>query len=304
MKKILISFLIFTLLISALVLHFVLPRLITEIKHPIVTFLRPNYAKYKGPTFEKDSQIKGKALSFKSKDGLILSAYLSYAQSESPKGTVILLHGIRAYKEHFIPLSKKLAARGFNTVAIDSRAHASSEGQHCTFGAKEKYDIVQLIDHLAQEENIKDNIGIWGQSLGGAIALQAMSIESRIEAGIVESTFSDFRTVTNDYFTYHAGFNIRPLTNYLINRAGKMADFDPNEVRPNEACQKITQPILLVHGTQDRRISIEYARENFAQLKSSQKEFVEFEEGNHLNIWKVGGEGYFERVVGFWEEVF
>ena len=140
-------------------------------------------------------------------------------------------------------LSAKLSRLGYNAVAMDSRAHGSSGGQHCTFGVKEKRDISELINMLAEQENITDNIGVWGQSLGGAIGLQAMGNDERIQFGIIESTFSDFKTITHEYVNYHAGFNIRPLTNYLVYRAGKIADFDPEDAKPEKYCSNIDQVI-------------------------------------------------------------
>lgn len=291
-----------SIILGVLFLHFYIPRIITEIKNPLIQSIKPDLkSKPNVPTFEE--RIKnGKTIEFTSFDGVKIKGFLSYSETKEAEGTILLLHGIRAYKEHFIPISQKLTKAGFNTIAIDSRAHWESGGKHCTFGVKEKKDIKALIDFLENEEEIKQNIGLWGQSLGGAIALQAMAFDKRIEFGVIESTFTDFKTITNDYFNYHLGFNISPLSNYLVKRSGKIAGFDPEEAKPLLACKNIDQPILLVHGTKDQRINIEYAKKNFSNLKSKDKTFVEFEEGTHLNIWKVGGPNYLNQVLDFFKE--
>ena len=167
---------------------------------------------------------------------------------------------------------------------------------------KEKKDICYLIIVIGKQESITENIGIWGQSLGGAIGLQAIGNDKRIKFGIIESTFSDFKTITNDYFSYHAGFNIRMLTNYLVYRAGKIAEFDPKDAKPIKYCENIEQPVLIIHGNKDKRINIQYAKNNFSKIPSSKKEFIEIENANHLNVWKTGGSKYFERVIKFIEE--
>jgi len=196
-------------------------------------------------------------------------------------------------------MSKKLNAEGFNTVALDLRAHGQSGGQFCTFGVKEKRDVSALIDYLDSEENIDLNIGLWGQSLGGAIGIQALSTDKRLKFGIIESTFSDFRTITHEYFKYHLGFNFPVFTNYLINRAGEISNFNPNEAKPSIYCKNISQPILLIHGDLDKRINIKYAKENFANLSSENKTFNEIKGANHLNVWEVGGSGYFDQTIRF-----
>jgi len=298
---------VFTIVIVALFLiglffvHFYVPRFITEIRNPIIRLVRGNPSKVKRPTFT-EREAEGRYFRFESFDKVQLSSFLSYSKLDTTKGTVILLHGIRSYKEHFIGLSEKLSRLGYNSVALDSRAHGESQGQHCTFGVKEKKDISKLIDALEAKEGITHNIGVWGQSLGGAIGLQALGSDKRIKFGIIESTFSDFQAITNDYFNYHAGFNIRMLTNYLVGRAGTIAGFDPEDARPMKYCKNIEQPILIVHGNKDIRISIDYARANFANLASEEKEFLEMESANHLNVWKIGGDRYFEKVVAFLHE--
>lgn len=296
-KKLLYAFLI-VLFTGFLFLHFYAPRAIIEIKNPLSEFVREAPRK---STFlnEKSDSVLIKKIHFKTIDNLTLCAYLVFAKNQNAKGTIVLLHGIRSSKEHYKLLCKRLANDGYNTVALDSRAHGESEGDFCTFGANEKNDVTSLIDYIKQHENIGTNIGIWGQSLGAAIALQTMAIDKRISFGVIESTFSDLRTITHDYFKYNLQFEIPFLTNYLIYRAGKIADFEPNNVCPKKSCELIEQPILFVHGSADDRIDIKYGRENFAHVKSANKSFLEIKGADHLNVWKIGGEEYFRKVMSF-----
>ena len=279
-------------IIGFIFFHFYVPRFITEIKNPIVNLIKPN--KYKEKTI-----LEKQHLFFNSFDDTKLSYFFLYSSIGNTKGTIILLHGIRSSKEHFITLSNKLSRLGYNVVALDLRAHGKSEGVHCTFGVKEKKDVSALITMLLMQGKINKNIGIWGQSLGGAIGLQAMAFDSRIKFGIIESTFSNFRTVTHDYFNFHLGFNIRPFTNYLIDRSGKIANFNPEDAKPIKYCEKITQPILLVHGNKDQRISIDYARRNLEKISSKHKELIEIKNATHLNVWEIGGNNYFQKVKTF-----
>ncbi|MBF03008.1 MAG: hypothetical protein CMP76_06895 [Flavobacterium sp.] len=297
-RKVIRFSLIILIVIGLLFLHFYVPRFITEIKNPLIESFKSKQPLQTTESF-KDSSLNGTALQITSFDGIALSCYITYSNTTVTKGTVILLHGIRSRKEHFVALCERLANAGYHAVAVDLRAHGKSGGTHCTFGVKEKKDISKIIDYLITEEKITTPIGVWGQSLGGAIGLQAMGTDKRIAFGIIESTFTDFETITHDYFQFHLGFNWKPLTHYLVHRAGKIADFNPEEAKPIAYCEKITQPILLVHGNQDQRISITYAKENYAAIPSLQKEFLEIDQANHLNVWKVGGDAYFEKVIGF-----
>lgn len=300
-KRIFKRSLLILLIIGLLTIHFFVPRLISEIRNPVVSLIKRNRNVNHKLVVEDNSDIKKKNLSIISFDQIKLSATLTYSNNDSAKGTIILLHGIRSNKNHFNNLSNFLSKNGYNSVALDLRAHGESEGQFCSFGVHEKKDVQKLIDYLSQNEKL-EHFGIWGQSLGGAISLQAMGIDERIEFGIVESTFSDFKTIVNDYFDLHAGFSFTPFSNYLINRTGSIAKFDPDDAKPIKYCESILQPILVVHGNNDKRINIKYGKDNFSKIKSNDKQFIEIDSANHSNVWKVGGDSYFDKVLAFMDQ--
>ncbi|NRD20507.1 alpha/beta fold hydrolase [Winogradskyella eckloniae] len=299
--KILKNVFLFVSILSLFLIHFFIPRLITEIRNPIVGLIKRNKNIDFNIASKAKNNISRKEFTISSFDSVKLSARLTYSKLDATKGTIILLHGIRSSKDTFFDLSTFLAENGYNSVALDARAHGKSEGQFCTFGVNEKVDVKYVVDYLINEEHL-NNIGIWGQSLGGAIGLQSMGFDKRISFGIIESTFSDFRTIVNDYFKLHVGFNFTPFTNYLVNRAGQIAEFNPNDANPSQFCSNITQPILIVHGNKDERIKIDYGKENFNNIKSLNKTFIEIDTANHSNVWHVGGDSYFNNVLLFLDQ--
>ncbi|MBA4054581.1 MAG: hypothetical protein C0490_07710, partial [Marivirga sp.] len=228
-----------------------------------------------------------------------LRGYIVFTNRERQKGTIILVHGIRASKEHFLPLCKLLSDSGYNSAIIDLRAHGESEGKYCTYGFYEKTDLRLVIDFLLKTDSLNANLGIWGQSLGGAVSLQTLAIDPRLKFGIVESTFADFRTIVHDYVDQRIGFDIPFLTNYMIWRAEGIADFESKNVVPSKSANSITQPVLIVHGSKDDRIKYEYGLQNFNSLAGIGKEFLGCPEANHLNVWESCGEKYFENVLDF-----
>ncbi|WP_075589740.1 alpha/beta hydrolase [Labilibacter marinus] len=247
--------------------------------------------------------LKDKKVVYTSKDGLKLSAILVQTEIEQQKGTVILVHGIRSGKEHYLPVSKLLSKHGYNSVLVDLRAHGQSEGKYTTFGYHEKYDMSILVDSLMKMNNVSHHIGIWGNSLGAAVSLQAMSIDKRIKFGIIESTFADFKTVVHEYSAGTVGFNVPILNNYAIWWAEIIGDFNGKEVVPSEAVKNISQAVMMVHGTVDSNIDIKYGKKNFKNLASTEKSFVEVPNANHGNVWQVGGERYFQQVIDFADSV-
>ena len=147
---------LFVIIIAGIVLtHFFIPRLISEIRNPVVSLIKRNRnSSHKLSIDTNNLEITRKVISIKSFDGITLSARITYSNLDSPKGTIILLHGIRSNKDQFLSLSNFLSENGFNSVALDSRAHGDSEGDFCSFGVHEKRDVQFLIDHLSDNENL------------------------------------------------------------------------------------------------------------------------------------------------------
>jgi len=273
------------------------PRVIIQIQSKLFALLRP-IDKTVIPKPE-DYNFDYERISIRTADNLMLKAYLIRTESTKQKGTIILTHGIRAYKEHFFPVCKMLSDSGYNSIAIDLRAHGESEGKYCTYGYLEHHDLSILIDSILQFENLSQNIGIWGQSMGGAVAILTLASDRRLKFGIIESTFSDFNTIVHDYIKHFIGFDIPFISNYLIFRAERIAHFDSELIVPSKSATMITQPVFMAHGKLDDRISYIYGQINFANLVSQNKQFLVLPNANHLNVWRVGGGEYFAKILRF-----
>ncbi|NPA45518.1 MAG: prolyl oligopeptidase family serine peptidase [Chlorobi bacterium] len=284
------------ILINFLLIYFVAPQIIIRTKGGIARFAKDNNFELLHPD---DLLLDNERINIFTHDSLNLSAYLIKTKSEIQKGTIILLHGIRSRKENNLWLSKKLSDEGYNSVVIDLRAHGFSQGKYCTFGYHEKHDIIALIDILYNIEGLNLNLGIWGQSLGGAVSMQTLEIDKRLKFGIVESTFTNFKTIAHDYFKRYIGFDIPFLTNYALKRAEKLANFKVDEVSPVNSAKKITQPMLIVHGENDEKIKFEYGKMLFNNLASKDKYFINIPNSSHSNLREIGGEEYLKKVLNF-----
>jgi len=267
-----------------LFVHFIAPQIIIRTKGGIAKFARNNDFELPHPD---DLLLDNERLNIFTHDSLNLSAYLIKTKSEIQKGTIILLHGIRSRKENNLWL------------VIDSRAHGFSQGKYCTFGYHEKHDIVALIDTLYTIEGLNLNMGIWGQSLGGAVSMQTLEIDKRLKFGIVESTFTNFRTIAHDYFKRYIGIDIPFLTNYALKRAEKLANFKIDEVSPLNSAKKIEQAMLIVHGKDDEKIKFEYGKKLYENLASKDKDFINIPNSSHSNLREIGGEEYLKKVFNF-----
>ncbi len=245
--------------------------------------------------------LKYEPLDIQADTNLILRGYFIHAFSE-PKATIILLHGIGSFKENWLGYAHLLAENGFNSVVYDQRAHGKSDGKFCTFGFYEKFDVSKIIDTLIHKNNTLP-VGIQGASLGGAVALQALGYDKRLSFGIVESTFNTLENVVEEYGYDYFKFRSRWLARHVLSKSALIAKFRPFDIKPVDACRDIEQPILMVHGDADEKIPIAFNRENFAALKSADKEFLVVHGAGHNNVGEIGGENYRQKIFSFLNRV-
>lgn len=245
------------------------------------------------------NNIPYEVVNLKSFDGINLIGYRVPSITDSTRASIILVHGIGGCKEHFTSLAISLAELGFESWIFDNRAHGKSKGKFSTYGYLEKKDISIIVDEIKKERQ-GSKVGIWGNSLGGAIALQAMEYDKRLEFGVIESTFTDLRQIVYDYQErYCFGIGLKWICDLTLDKASELTDFNPNKVKPLESVKRIKQPVLIAHGNADKNISFEYGEALFSNLAPKEKEFVVVEGGGHYGLFETGGKKYAEKLFGF-----
>jgi pimeloyl-ACP methyl ester carboxylesterase len=247
----------------------------------------------------KDYNLLAKPLQVKTSDAILLKGYFVYATVDTSNTTIILLHGIGNCKENQLGRAQMLADAGFNSVILDLRAHGESGGKYCTFGYYEKEDVKLFVNEIFKI-NKNSVVGIWGKSLGGAIALQTMAMDDRIGFGIIESTFDEFNKVALEYGAdYLLGYKIKWLTNYVLNKSGAIAHFNPNDIKPVVAAKSTTKPVLFIHGDADHKIPIEFNRNNYNAVKNSAKVWITVPGAGHHDVGAVGGDALNDAILKF-----
>jgi pimeloyl-ACP methyl ester carboxylesterase len=179
------------------------------------------------------------------------------------RGSLVYLHGVADNRTSGRGTIALFAARGFDVVAYDSRAHGESDGAACTYGYFEKQDLRRVIDQLAPGP-----IVLIGTSLGAAVALQETADDSRVSAVVAAETFSDLRTVATERAPFF-------FTSGLLSRAFALAEqqarFNVEAVSPVDAAARITAPVMLVHGDADTETPPDHSRRVFAALRGQKR---------------------------------
>jgi pimeloyl-ACP methyl ester carboxylesterase len=86
----------------------------------------------------------------------------------APRGTVFLLHGIRADKNQVRGWAGMLADAGFRAVLVDLRGHGRSTGDWLSYGVVESKDLAQVLDALVERGLVVGRVGVMGFSYGAS----------------------------------------------------------------------------------------------------------------------------------------
>ena len=293
-------------LILVIVLSMISVSLVLFVIGPIM-LLQPHrrtvdfYRKYTSLLHPKDAGLPYEELTLKTAEGISLNCWLVKA-NPPVRGTVIYLHGVSECVIVGLPMTKWLHEEGFNVFLYDSRRHGDSGGKFCTYGFYEKHDVSTVINYLEQRGDVQlGKIGLFGSSMGAAIAIQAAALDQRVRAVVAESGFATLRTVFDDYQKRVIKMPWHYLRNLVIKRSEHLAHFKSNAVSPLEAVQVIHVPLFILHGTADDRIAYRYS-ERLYEKANSPRELWLIPGARHSDMAEVGGEEYKRRILGFFKK--
>jgi uncharacterized protein len=201
-----------------------------------------------------DLKLRYEDVSFRTTDGLTLRGWYIPAAKTTGK-TLILLHGYPADKGNILPVLAFLH-EDFNLLLFDFRYLGESEGSYSTAGVKEIDDLLAAIQFL-RSRGVKE-VGVWGFSMGGAVALMAIEKAPEIKAVVSDSSYASLAQMALQLFRM-------PLLNYpiayLIGLWAKLfLGIDVREVSPAARIRYTALPILLIHSSADSVIPFSHAR--------------------------------------------
>lgn len=198
-------------------------------------------------------------VSVKSHDGLTLRARYYHNADGAP--LMMLFHGYRSMALRdsaggFI-LANKL---GMNVLAVDQRAHGTSEGKVISFGIKEREDVLTWVN-FANAHYGNHPIVVSGLSMGAATVLMAAQLQlpENVVGIIADSPFSSpkdiIRKVCRDR-------KLPDALCYPFIRLGArlFGGFSLEAYSAEEAIKHTSLPILLIHGDDDRYVPMEMSK--------------------------------------------
>jgi dipeptidyl aminopeptidase/acylaminoacyl peptidase len=244
-------------------------------------------------------------VTFSSFDATRLYGWWLEAAKDAP--TVVVLHGVKKNRTDVLRASLLLRQAGFNVLVFDGRAHGNSGGRFVTYGFYERRDVETALEWLAKEKGVdRELVGLAGESMGAAIALQVAAHNPWIRAVWADSPFASLRRVAGEFaqrVTRLPGAVLHPVLWTTLQVANYRGKFDIKTVEPLALAAEIKCPVSLVHGTADQLIATAHSQSIYDAL-GGKKDLWFVEGGRHARSIRHhrSRREYSERLIRFFKE--
>ena len=197
---------------------------------------------------------------------------------------VIYMHGNSSWRGEAFDLVDYFLTSNITLFCFDFPACGMSEGEYISLGWFERDDVACIINHLREHRNVS-TIGLWGRSMGAVTALLHGDRDPSIAGLVLDSPFSNLRTLCNELASHHAhvpaflvGAAMAIVGSTIQNRAG----FDVNELTPITHVNECFIPALFATGEQDDFIKPHHT-DALYEAYAGDKNLIKFQ-GDHNSV--------------------
>ena len=231
--------------------------------------------------------LKYEDVYFPARDGTRLHAWFLPAESR-PRGTILFLHGNAENISTHIMSVRWLPAQGFNVFLPDYRGYGTSAGTPSVEGVQDDVNSA-LRTLLARPDVDPDRLVVFGQSLGGAIAIYNVAhspYRRHIRGLAVESAFASYRGIAREklaafWLTWPLQYPLSWLVSDRYSPAAAVAGISPI-------------PLLIIQGDHDPIVPVGHGRRLFALAREPKQLWI-VPGGGHIQAFRY--QAYRDRFV-------
>ncbi|OGS17958.1 MAG: hypothetical protein A3J70_05965 [Elusimicrobia bacterium RIFCSPHIGHO2_02_FULL_61_10] len=262
-------------------------------------------------------------VSFPSEDGLRLTGWFVPASGQladgdpsgqplHPKGvrahrasaiTLIVQHGIGSNHGDMLQNTACLVREGrLNLLYYNFRGHGDSQGRLTSLGPLELLDLAGALRFLREKKpHASRRLGIYGHSLGAAVAIVGAARFKQLEAVAAESPFASISQTVRLFARIYHGIPYFPYVPLAIFFASLRLRLRLGQFNPVEAISQIApRPVFLIQGGRDLRIPMSDFQKLWAAAREPKERWL-VPGADHGDPWLMDREEYEKRLVGFFK---
>ncbi len=255
----------------------------------------------------------------------------SWLPAQSPKATLVVVHGLKEHSGWYDGVARKWAEAGYAVHAFDLRGHGRSEGRRAFVRSFDEFvdDLTIFTTRVREREGARP-LFVFGHSIGGAITtLFALSKKQdlrgfvlsapalKVTTGVTPGRIRVVRFLSKVFPTAgvykipNADFSRDPKVVEEMNRdpliyqkllpARTAAELIGAQARIREGAPNLTVPFLVMHGTADQLTNPDGSRELHQRASSVDKTLKLYEGLVHNLLREPEGAKVFQDVFGWLE---
>jgi len=226
-----------------------------------------------------DVGLKYEDIFYQSKDGKRINGW--FIPAEEARGTILFCHGNGGNIGHRIDFFRLFNQLGLSVFIFDYRGYGKSPGRTSEKGVY--LDAQGAYDYLISRSDVdKDKIIIYGESLGGAVAI---NLADKIKASSLV-TFGVFTSTIDMGKELYPHLPVKLFLTQKYDSISKIKDIDI--------------PKLIVHSSDDEIVPFAHGKELYGAA-SYPKEFLELR-GGHNEAILLGKEKFSKKLIDFLTE--
>lgn len=196
----------------------------------------------------------------------------SPVEPSTEQHTVLVCHGNAGNISHRLDRTLLMHSNlGTDVLLFDYRGFGRSSGRPDEAGTYE--DARAAFRYLVDDRGVDETrVVLFGESLGAAVAIQ---LATEVEAAglVLEAPFTSIPDMAREVYPFVPNFWLR--TRYAN----------------IEKISAVTEPLLVVHGTEDRTVPFEHGKALF-EAATEPKRFLPVEGAGHSDTFLVGRDAY------------
>ena len=251
----------------------------------------------------------------------------SWRQPQSPRGLVVICHGVNSHGGQYLWAGAQLFAAGLTVYALDLRGRGRSDGERFFVEDVADYvaDVAAVIA-LAKSRDPGVPLFLLGHSAGGVVsATYTLDRQAELAGFICESfafqvpapgfALSAIKGIShiaprlpvlklkNEDFSRDpaavAALNADPLTANEAQPAATVAALVRADERLRQEFPRITIPVLIMHGTDDKA-TVCHGSQFFHETAGSADKTLKLYDGHYHDLLNdVGKEGVMADITGW-----
>ena len=233
-------------------------------------------------------------------DGLRLAGWWTPSKNGA---AVIVQHGYKTNRStQLLEIAATLARGGYGVLLSSLRAHDLNDGRVISFGLEEMKDLSAWLTFIQTLEGVDPSrIGIFGNSLGGSLAIQLAAQTQSIKAIVTHSAVASVRSTVETSIAYFTGLPPFPFTPMILFWVEQDWAMQPDLLDFTVWIAALdSQPILLMQGGADVVVAPESGQLLYDAAREPKELWFEPALG-HVDFQRERSQEFSERVVGFYD---